>query len=122
LYEGLLNEGVQSHMIYGNRTFLDLYGEKIIRIRGMTTTCTDRSPLPHEGYALWLCGDYLVDCVMPKIISNNFEFFFKTVSAVEQFDPELFSDLFRMRARCKLHVRRNAVEAERVRKLLVQAR
>ncbi len=118
LYQGLANEGVQQCILYGNDTFLDQYGMKAIRVQGMGSMCTDHSPLPKEGYALWLCGDYLVDCVMPEAISTYFGFFFKTVEAIDQFDPALFSDVFRMRAKCTLNIRKDIAEARQIRKML----
>lgn len=118
LYEGLSNEGIQSRMIYGNDTFLDRYGARAIRVKGIKSVCTNRSPLPHEGYALWLCGDYLVDCVMPEAISAYFGFFFKTVRSIDQFDPAHFAYVFRMRAKCTLNIRKDISEAKRIRKML----
>lgn len=118
LYEGLMNEGIRSYMVYGSNTFLDEYGARAIRAKGMTSVCTNRSPLPHDGYALWLCGDYVVDCVIPEAISAYFSFFFKTVKSIEQFDPALFADVFRMRAKCTLHIRKDVAEAKRLRRML----
>lgn len=115
LYQGLVAEGVLPHLLYGNDTFLDRYGEKIIQVRGFETVCTAESPFPKEGYALWCCGDYIVECIMPQSISQHFAFFFANVHTISQFDPELFTDIFKMRARCKVTVRKDAKEGKKLR-------
>ena len=115
LYQGLVSEGISPHMLYGNDSFLDRYGEKIIRVKGFETRCTAETPFPKEGYALWCTGDYIVECIMPRSISQHFAFFFANVHTISQFDPELFADIFTMRSRCKVTVRRDPREEKKLR-------
>ena len=115
LYQGLVSEGVSPHLLYGNDTFLDRYGEKIIRVKGFETRCTAETPFLKEGYALWCTGEYTVECVMPPSISQHFAFFFANVQSISQFDPELFTDIFKMRSRCKVTMRRDVQECGKLR-------
>jgi hypothetical protein len=118
LYRGLIAEGITFHMLYGNDTFLDRYGQKLIRMNGFHSACANGVPFLPEGHALWSCGSYLIECVFPDAVSKHFAFFFRSVERIEEFDPALFADVFRMRARCKVTVRRRAEEAEKVRGML----
>ena len=112
LYESL---GPRGHKIYGNDAFLDRYGVKLNTDGSDALIATD-TVYPKEGYSLWLCGDYIVDCIFPEVLSQHFAFFFQTVHTIEQFHPELFADIFRMRARCRLLVWKSAKEAALLRK------
>jgi hypothetical protein len=107
LYESL---GPKGHKMYGNDTFLDQYGVQF-NAEGSDALIVPQSPFPKEGYSLWLCGDYIVDCVFPDVLSKHFSFFFQTVQSIEQFHPELFADIFRMKTRCRLLVWKSAREA-----------
>lgn len=112
LYQSLVVEGIHCHMVYGNDSFLDCYGQKMITLKGFETSIAPDAPLPKEGHALWLCGEHIVECIFPEIISRNFAFFFQTVTSVQEFDPQLFTDVFHMKARCKISVRRSKAEAK----------
>ncbi len=111
LYAGM---GPRGHRLYGNDTFLDRHAT---RMAGAVGECViaERTPFPKEGYILWVCGDYVVDCVLPEELSRHFAFFFRTVESASQFDPALFADVFRMKARCRLAVWKSAKEAELLR-------
>lgn len=107
LYESL---GTRGHKLYGNDSFLDHYGVKL-NASGDDVAVAADSPFPKEGYSLWLCGDYIVDCVFPETLSKHFAFFFQTVQTIDQFHADLFADIFRMKARCRLLVWKSAKEA-----------
>ena len=117
-YHALALKGIGVRMLYGNDTFLDRYGKKLVRTKGFRITIDPNAPFPKEGYALWVCGDHVIECVFPETIAKRFAYFFETVKNVGQFDPELFADVFRMKARCKVTIRRNKKEAARLRALL----
>ncbi len=110
LYEQL---GEYGNKLYGNDTFLDRYGAKLGRT--ITPVINDAPPFPKEGYSLWVCGDYTVDCVFPDSISRHFAFFFQTVKSIEQFDTEFFSDIFKMKARCSITVLKSEASARDLR-------
>ena len=115
VYESIVAQGMECHMLYGNDSFLDRYGDKLIRVPRFHTHLATDTPFPKEGYALWVCNDYMLECVFPEAIARHFAFFFQTVRTIKQFDPELFSDIFAMKARCKIRVRRDKKEANRLR-------
>ncbi|MBI5793994.1 hypothetical protein HZA87_02820 [Candidatus Uhrbacteria bacterium] len=112
LYKSLVSEGINVQMLYGNDTFLDKYGNKRVSVKGFRSAITTDSPFLKEGYALWVCGEHIVECIFPDVISRNFQFFFQTVQSVEEFEPELFSDIFKMRSKCKITIRRSAKESK----------
>jgi len=118
LYKSIVASGINCHMLYGNNSFLDIYGQKKRKVEGFHTAIAKVSQFHEEGHALWACDDFVVECVMPPVISKHFAFFFQNVKAIEDFDPQLFSDVFRMKARCKIKFSRKAKEAERYRRIL----
>lgn len=111
LYDSL---GSMGHKLCGNDTFLDRYGTKISSSRCPVVLSTE-TPFLQEGYSLWVCGDYVADCIFPTVLSRHFAFFFQTVQSLEQFHPQLFADVFKMKARCKLQVWKSAEEARLLR-------
>lgn len=118
LYAGLVAVGVDCHLLYGNDTFLDKYGDRMIRVPGFKTAIGADVPFLREGQALWSCGDFIIECVFPPAISRHFAFFFQSVQSIADFDPAMFTDIFRMKARCKVSVRRDRKEAERIRAMI----
>lgn len=100
-------------ILYGNNTFLDTYGAKLNPVNNQVKAIAN-PPFPKEGYIIGICGDYLIECVFPEVISKHFSFFFQTVRNIKQFDAELFSSIFKMRAHCKLTVRKSKKDAEKL--------
>lgn len=117
-YHSMTANGNTCVMFYGNDTFLDRYGDKLIRVKNMRSYIVPSVPFPKEGYALWVFDDNILECIFPPAISRHFEFFFNTVKSIGEFDAELFSDLFRMKAKCKITVRRDKKEAEKLRAII----
>ncbi len=118
-YQSYIAQGVKCHLLYGNDTFLDRYGAKLIRVPGFQTAFAEgKSPFGLEGHDVWSCGEYVVECHFPASINGHFRFFYQNVQSIEQFDADLFADVFRMKARCTLSVRRNAKEAAAIREKL----
>lgn len=119
-FERLVLHGVSVSMVYGNDTFLDRYGEKLLAMQGFQTTINTRTGMRDEGYALWVCGDYLIDVHFPDIIARHFATFFRSVKSLEQFNPELFAGIFMMKAQCQLSVelskKRAKKERERIKR------
>ena len=118
-YQALVSAGISAHMLYGNKGFLDEYAERVFRVEGFRTCLSENTGFPEEGYALWVCGEYLLECEMPPAISSHFAFYFNSVTAVDVFDPQLFADIFKMRSRCSISIRRALTRAEELREKLV---
>lgn len=117
-YQALALKGITCHMLYGSDTFLDRYGKKLAHTNKFRITINSVAPFPKEGYALWVCGDHVIECVFPETIAKRFSYFFDSVKNIGQFEPELFADVFRMKARCKVTIRRSKKEAARLRNML----
>jgi hypothetical protein len=111
VFQGLIIEGIELQMLYGGTSFLDEYAVRKVKMRGLTVRTSSATDFPAEGYNLWVCGRYLVECAFPPAISNHFAFFFRNVHSIEQFELGLFSDLFHTRARCTIKVRRDKVKS-----------
>ncbi len=114
-YQGMVARGNPLIILYGNDTFLDRYGEKLIRVKNVHASIDTHTPFPAEGCAIWVCDDHILECVFPPAITKHFSFFFSTVESISQFDAELFSDIFHMKAKCKIAVRRDTKEAAKLR-------
>lgn len=117
-YESLAKHGIACRMLYGNDTFLDTYGAKLVRIKHFHVRMRPDVPFLREGYALWVCDDYVIECVFPDVLTRHFAHFFRTVEQIEDFDAELFSNVFRMKAPCKVTLRCAAKDAKRLRETL----
>jgi len=113
-YQGLTERDISCFTLHGNDSFLDRYGNKLVTLEGVQSITASDTGFPTEGYVLSLYGGLIVECVFPPVIARHFAVFFQTVQAIEQFDAELFSSIFKMRARCKLTVRKSKKDAEKL--------
>ena len=71
---------------------------------GFKVKYTEAPPFPKEGFCLNLLDDYILECLLPEAISKHFLYFFQTVTSLNEFNPEMFFDVFTMRARFKLSI------------------
>ncbi len=116
-YKQLKESGIDCHWVFGGDTFLDREGVKRISEVFPAAVCT-RPPFPKDGYNLNVYGEYVLECILPEKVASRFAFFFEQVKAMKQFNPDLFTDLFTMRAPYKLTVWRNPRQAEMLRETL----
>lgn len=119
-FERLMLRGVSVFLVYGNDSFLDRYGLNLISLTGFKTAISTTTQLASEGYALWACGPYILEVTIPEELNKHFTYFFNSVSAVEQFNPDFFSQIFRMRAKCSLSVEYNAERSRKLQKKLLK--
>ena len=115
-YHGLKQRGISCRILHGNDTFLDKHGDKLVALNAAETSIHLASPFPKEGYVLIVYADYVVECVLPEELARHFSFFFASVRSMEQFDPQLFAEIFRMKTKCKISVRKSARDAEALRR------
>lgn len=113
-YQTLAENGIDHHILIGNTTFLDEYGVKLIDA-SCPVLLSDDVPFPREGYLVLICGDYIIESIMPEALNNHFKLFYESVNAIEDFDSELFNNIFRMKAEVKLSMRKSSQEAEGLR-------
>lgn len=118
LYQAFARQGITFHMLFGNQTFLDTLGKDLIKISSYKTRTTDQPPFLKEGYVVNALGDYIIEVIYPEQISRHFTLIFQTVQSAEDYDPQLFLDFFKMKARCKLTLRRSNKEAQKIRGLV----
>lgn len=118
LYQSLAAQKIKTHLLFGNNSFLDRYGGSLTVAEDFITALADQTPFPAEGYALWLAGDFVLEVIFPDVVANHFALFFKTVNSPEEFDPQLFSDVFKMKAYCRLTVTLDRARVQTLRKKL----
>ena len=113
-YQGMAERNIPCFTLHGNDSFLDRYGNKLVTLEGVRSITASDTGFPAEGYVLSIYGGLIVECIFPPVIARHFAVFFQTVGSIEQFDAELFSSIFRMRARCKLTVRKSNGDAQKL--------
>ena len=103
-------------MLYGDNTFLDRYGTKKARLSGIEAEAVQHAelsaPFRRDDHLVWDAGSHVIECIIPEVLARHFSFFFHAVTGIEGFDPQLFSDVFRMKAVCSVSIRRAEREAE----------
>lgn len=114
-YANLKAKGVTVFGIYGNDTPLDRLGVSLIQSDVFPTVIDASPPFPKEGYILVVCGEYIVQSILPDALSRQLEFFFANTKDIASFDKQLFFDIIRMPAKCKITVWRDTKEAESLR-------
>lgn len=117
LYEGIIHQGKSVNILYGNNSYLDEYGSNLIVMDDLYKTINTNASFPKNGHAIWICNDHIVECVMPEIIARNFLFYFESVKKISEFNQQQFTDVFKMKSRCKISIRCNKKEAEKLQKL-----
>jgi hypothetical protein len=120
MYESCVAQGKQMHTLCGNTSFLDRYGHRLQQQAGAKASITDAPPFPKEGYNLWLCGDYVIECVFPPLIAQYFAGFFEKTTSAKEFDLKTFSSVFHIKVPAELHVSRDRKKAEKLRKLFLK--
>ena len=116
MFRGLLQHGVSCRMLYGDNTFLDSYGLRKALLAGVDAKAVPHQELPPpfrpHDHIVWAAGGHVIECLLPEVLSRHFLFFFSVVQGIENFDSQLFADVFRLRAACSLIVRKASAEAD----------
>lgn len=117
LYKKIINKGVHVHFCFGNNTFLDTYGIQICKksLPEAHVTVSSRQVFTRDGYILIVYGDYILECFFPTILKNHFNFFFQTINSIEEFDPLMYSNIFKMKSISKIFIRKSSAEAQKLR-------
>lgn len=116
LIERLTQSGKLSYII-GNDTPLDQFGLSLLHMTNCDHKIIAEPPFPKEGYALWVCEDFVVDVIFPKLLQEYFGLFFRTTDDPTSLDMDNFRALFNLKTKCRLRIRRNKKEADKLRKL-----
>jgi len=118
-YQKIAASGVTCYWLFGSNTPLDRGATQWIKeIFPYALSATP--PFPQEGYNLNVYGDYIVECVLPKTMAKHFSSIFEHTQSMDDFDPELFLDLFTRTATYEVTVWKNAKQADLLRAKLMQ--
>lgn len=104
-----------SYYLIGNNTFLDRYASQQLSADKCQTVCADKEiPFPEQGYTVDIIGEYIVECMLPKNISEHFRLFFDTIVGIEGYKPELFCQVLKMKAPCSVKLIHSPEHAEKM--------
>ncbi len=114
LYKRIADSGIRCHWLFGSTSFLDKHvaeqNQKVFLAK-----CTDEPPFPPEGYNTNVYGEYILECIFPEKIASHFAFLFRSVNSMDEFMPDLLTDIFKMKAEYKVTVWRNWRQADTIR-------
>lgn len=119
-YSNLQAKNAVCYGLYGNDTPLDRLGIGIIQSASFPSVIDGEPPFPKEGFILVVCGEYVVQSVLPDGLSRQLAFFFANTKSPGEFDEKIFMDIIRMPAACPIVIRRDAAEAEALRKKIAR--
>ena len=84
---------------------------------GMNNVAVSKThPFLQDGYCLNVLGEYILEFIYPKAISDYFKMFFSSIHEKKQFNEELFGKIFEMKGDCKITLRRSKKDAEAFKK------
>lgn len=118
VYKKIIDQGIDVNICFGNHSFLDTYGVQICKksISEAKVTVATNQVFPRDGYILIVFGDFILECFFPAILKNHFTFFFQSTNSMEEFDPAMYANIFKMKSISKIFIRKSGVEAEKLRK------
>ena len=112
--EDLASEQHRSHFLIGNTTFLDRYAAQQLSPELYETKCVDDAAFPEEWYSVDIIGDYIVECMFPRNVTEHFALFFNTIVGIEGYNKELFCQVLKMKSPSTLKVIHSPEHAQRM--------
>lgn len=109
------------YFLSGNTKFLDLYGISSYTNIWIPALAVDNLPFMKEGYCVTVVGSYVFEVLYPKEISDYFNIFFESITTMDTFNPELFYRIFTMKSSCKLTLRKDTAQAEKIKEVFIKA-
>jgi len=106
----------KTYFLVGNETILDMYGAELLGLQGIDVICNNKTKLMKEGYFINVAWDYIIEVIAPQSLTQYFKTFFDNTKKIKDFNPELFQQIFKMKANCKLTIRRNKKDADMFKK------
>lgn len=110
-FKQMSNQSRTVYFLSGNETVLDKYGIELLRLQGTEVACSNKVKLLREGYFLDTIGEYIVEVLLPDSLTQYFKLFFDNTQKLEDFNSEMFQNLFKMKVECKVTVRRSKSQA-----------
>ena len=105
---------VECHWLIGNETLPDLDVQRKYKSI-FAIAVTDSPPFPAEGYLINVFGEYVIECVLPKSLSDHLALLFRSIRSAKDWKPELLESLFHLRAACTVTVWRSRKRADGLR-------
>lgn len=105
------NQSNKVYFLAGNETFLDKYGVELLRMQGTDVVCSDKVKFLREGYCINIVGDYIIEVLFPETLTQYFNVFFTNTKKMDDFNSEMFQNIFRIKAECKLTLRRSTPQS-----------
>lgn len=113
------NLGKQTQKVYfliWNEAPLDIYGSELLHLQGTDAICNSKTKFLKDWYFLNVVWEYIIEVIIPQILSQYFKTFFDNTKKIKDFNPELFQQIFKMKSECKLTLRRNKKDADMFKK------
>ncbi|MFA6255554.1 MAG: hypothetical protein WC606_00075 [Candidatus Absconditabacterales bacterium] len=108
------------YLLAGNESIMDQHAANILRVQGIEVICSNKTKFLKEGYFINIIGDYILESVFPTIINQYFKVLFDTIENIQDFKPEPFQNIFKMKTECKITIRRNRKDAEMFKKEIMK--
>jgi len=105
----------QINFLLWNKTVLDEYWAELIASTWANVSYTASWKFPSEWYFLNIIWDTIIQVILPKEISNYFEFIFTNTHDMSKFNISLFSNIFHMKSNYSLRVSINKDKAHQLR-------
>lgn len=118
LQESFVANGYQYYLLYGNDSALDRFGAKLFQVSGFSQAFGQPKEFRPHDQGIWAAGQYTLECIFPKKITDSFNDFFLKRDAVKSFSQSDFAAVFKMKAPCKLRVKKSRRDADRIRNII----
>jgi hypothetical protein len=98
--------------LVGNDCLSDRIGKQRYRERaGIETPCSTNHTFPREGYVLNIIGDYMIECILPKELSDAYHDLFVREDLSPDDVSQRCRELFMADYQCKLMVRQHKTQS-----------
>ncbi len=118
LIQHVINSWQKLYILFGNETFLDTYGIKLVQMQGAAATCKNNTPFLSEWYNLHIISDYMIELIFPETITQHFKIFFDNIKSLKWFQSVLFKEIFEMKGQYIMTVQHNASQAKKFKELI----
>lgn len=109
-FKRIAEKGIVCYWLYGNDTFLDR-AAVTKRLETAKAAIATNPPFPAEGYNLNVHGEYIVECVLPSVLSKHLQLLFQSIDTETGDIAALFNDIFDLKEKCTIKIRRDAKRA-----------
>jgi hypothetical protein len=112
LYNTITGMGFEYYFLWGNDTYLDQYGANLMKVDKLYKCVSDNHSFPQSGYICNSCGDFMIECFFPEATISHFNAYFNYIQDIKDFELDIFRDIFHIKSKCKISVRRDSHDAQ----------